>query len=103
MSILRLFPTLALVLVGAPAIANAQQSASRSQPASVPLTQSSLESFFGRRSLFPAVTDTAARLTCPMPVARPDTTRLERMPRARVDSAKMAPMPVARGCTADAK
>jgi hypothetical protein len=38
-----------------------------------------------------------------MPVARPDTTRLERMPRARVDSARMAPMPVAQGCVADAK
>ena len=35
---------------------------------------------------------------CPMPVARPDTTSLERMPVDRRDSAGVSPMPVASGC-----
>jgi hypothetical protein len=38
-----------------------------------------------------------ARL-CPMPVARPDTTALDRMPVGRSDPARTAPMPVVAGC-----
>jgi hypothetical protein len=38
-----------------------------------------------------------ARL-CPMPVARPDTTALERMPVSRPDSTRTALMPVVAGC-----
>ena len=105
MSSIRLLP--ALALLAAPALAHAQLPAYRPQPESAPGRQSSLDSFFGRRSLLPGVTDTLAsramRSTCPMPVARPDTTRLERMPRARIDSAKMAPMPVVHGCVTEAK
>jgi hypothetical protein len=39
-----------------------------------------------------------AQRVCRMPVARPDTTSLERMPVDRRDSARVAPMPVASGC-----
>jgi len=94
MSFIRFLPILSAALLATPAVGHAQQPASR------------LDSFFGRRSLLPAVADTTARAmtsTCPMPVARPDTSRLERMPRIRVDSLKMAPMPVAHGCVASAK
>ena len=35
---------------------------------------------------------------CPMPIARPDTTALERMPIARSDSTHAAPMPLVVGC-----
>ena len=38
-----------------------------------------------------------ARL-CPMPVARPDTTALERMPVSRPDSTRTALMPLVAGC-----
>ena len=102
MSSLRLLPALALALAAAPALANAQQSAPRPQQESV-----GRDSFFALHSSLRAVADTAASRvaisTCPMVVVRPDTTRLERMPRARVDTAKMAPMPVVHGCVADAK
>ncbi|HKN68111.1 MAG TPA: hypothetical protein VJW73_17625 [Gemmatimonadaceae bacterium] len=100
-------PALVLALVSAPAIANAQQSAPRPQADGIGPFHSSLDAFFGRRSLLPTRADTvvsqATRSTCPMLVARPDTTRLERMPRAHVDTAAMAPMPVARGCVAGSK
>ena len=102
MSSLRLLSALTLALAAAPALANAQQSAPRPQPESV-----RQDSSFGRRSLLRAVADTVASRTtistCPMRVVRPDTTRLERMPRARVDTAKLAPMPIVHGCVADAK
>lgn len=102
---LRFLPALALIM--APAVASAQQSPARPQPERVQQSQSSHDAFFGRRSQLPGVADTvvsrAMVSTCPMPVARPDTTRLERMPRVRLDSAKMAPMPVAHGCLAVAK
>ena len=102
MSSLRFLPALALALAATPAVANAQQSAPRPQPESV-----RRDSFFALHSLLRAVADTVASRattsTCPMVVVRPDTTRLERMPRVRVDTAKMAPMPVAHVCAADAK
>lgn len=47
----------------------------------------------------PAKSDAArpARL-CPMPVARPDTTALERMPVSRRDATRPVPVPVVVGC-----
>jgi hypothetical protein len=106
MSSLRFLAALALALVAVPGIAHAQQPAARPQPLTVQRSPSKLDLFFGKRSLLPDVADTAAAretaLTCPMPVARPDTTRLERMPRVRIDSSRMAPMPVLRGCVAAA-
>lgn len=35
---------------------------------------------------------------CPMPVARPDTTAIERMPVSRTDSTRNTSMPVIAGC-----
>jgi hypothetical protein len=105
MSPLRLVPVFALAVIATPVLACAQQSASRAQE-SAWRPSSTLDSFFGRRTLKPTLVDTSAsRVTsiCPMPVARADTTRLERMPRAHLDSLRMAPMPVAHGCVADGK
>jgi hypothetical protein len=52
-----------------------------------------------RAARAPNAPDRARRARiCPMPVARPDTTTLERMPVGRADSARMAPMPVAEAC-----
>jgi hypothetical protein len=105
MSPLRLLPA-ALALLATPALAHGQQSTSRAQVESVQRPFSTLDSFFGRRAQLPSVADTAASRvasSCPMPVAQPDTTRLERMPRARLDSLRMAPMPVAHGCVAKTK
>jgi len=93
-------------LLGTPVFAHAQQSESRPKAESSSRPSSALDSFFASRTLLPAVVDTAASRatsTCPMPVARPDTTRIERMPRVRLDSVRMAPMPVAHGCVAEAK
>ena len=105
MSAHRFIPALAIFAI--PALARAQQPVPPSLKGSMPLSQSSLEALFGRRSLLPPLADTVASgrmiSTCPMPVARPDTSRLEHMPRAHVDSAKMAPMPVAHGCVAKSK
>ena len=101
-----MLPVFALALVAAPALGHAQRSGARPQKESSWRPPPTLDSFFGKRSLLPAVADTAASRvtsTCPMPVARPDTTRLERMPHARLDSVRMAPMPVAHGCVADVK
>jgi len=100
-------PVLALALLAAPARGHAQQSTSPPRSETEARLRSKLDAFFGRRTLLPAVADTTASRamasTCPMPVARPDTTRLERMPRVRRDSIRMAPMPVAQGCVADTK
>ena len=101
-----MLPVFALALVATPALGHAQRAGSRPQAESSWRPSPTLDSFFGRRSLLPAVADTAtSRMTstCPMPVARPDTARLERMPRARLDSVRMAPMPVVHGCVADVK
>jgi hypothetical protein len=106
MSPLRLVPVFVLAVIATPVLAGAQQSASRAQAESAWRPSSTLDSFFGRRTLKPTLVDTtASRVTsiCPMPVARADTTRLERMPRAHLDSLRMAPMPVAHGCVADGK
>ena len=107
MLLLRFVVALALVSVAAPAAARGQQSAVPRQSERIQGPSSSLDRFFGRASVLPGVADTAASRalasTCPMPIARPDTAKLERMPRVRVDSAKMAPMPVARGCVAEAR
>ena len=104
MSLIRFLPALALALLGAPAFAHAQLPTSPPPQGDV---ARALESFVGPRSNLPAVRDTvetrAAQSTCPMLVARPDTTRLERMLRVRVDSSRMAPMPVLRGCVAAAR
>ena len=104
MSSIRFLPALALVLLGAPAFAHAQLPTSPPRQGEVARV---LESPFGPRSNLPAASDTVAtrpaQSTCPMLVARPDTTRLERMPRIRVDSSRMAPMPVLRGCGAATK
>src|SRR5436309_2840303 len=104
MSLIRFLPALALALLGAPAFAHAQLPTSPPRQGDVARAP---ESFFGPRRNLPTVRDTvashAAPSTCPMLVARPDTTRLERMPRVRVDSSRMAPMPVFRGCVAAAK
>jgi hypothetical protein len=104
MSSIRFLPALALVLLGAPAFAHAQLPTSPPRQGDVARAP---ESFFDARANLPAVRDTvaarAAQSTCPMLVARPDTTRLERMPRIRVDSSRMAPMPVLRGCGAATK
>ena len=51
-----------------------------------------------RTSVTPAPNDARPPRVCPMPVARPDTTALERMPIARNDSTHAAPMPVVAGC-----
>jgi len=100
-------PVMLFALLATPAFAHAQQSAPTSPRASLSSLPSNLDSFFGRRALLPPAVDTSAlratASTCPMPVARPDTTRLERMPRARLDSVRMAPMPVAHGCVAETK
>jgi hypothetical protein len=104
MSLIRFLPALALALLGAPAFAHAQLPTSPPQPGDL---ARDLGSLFGPRSNLPAVRDTVAsrakQSTCPMLVARPDTTRLERMPRVRIDSSGMAPMPVLRGCVAAAR
>jgi hypothetical protein len=105
---IRVLPVIALALVGTPALARAQlPSVQPRQPDRVFQPQSSVDILLGRRSQLPNVADTlgarAARSTCPMVVARPDTTRLERMPRLNLDSVKTAPMPVVRGCVADTK
>jgi hypothetical protein len=101
-----MLPIFVLALGATPALGHAQQSTSRQLMESAWRPPSTADSFFGRRSLVPPVADTSVSRvtsTCPMPVARPDTARLERMPRARLDSVRMAPMPVAHGCVAEAK
>lgn len=98
---IRVLPVIVLALLGAPAVARAQLRDSVRRP------QSSVDLLFGRFAQLPNGADTlasrASRSTCAMLVARPDTTRLERMPRAKLDSVKMAPMPVVRGCVADVR
>ena len=100
-------PVMLFALIATPAFVHAQQPALTSPLVSSSFLPSTLESFFGRRALLPTAVDTSASRatasTCPIPIARPDTTRLERMPRARLDSGRMAPMPVAHGCVADTK
>lgn len=111
MSSIRVFSAIALALIGAPALARAQLPAPQPRrPDSAWNPRSSVDVLLGRLRLsapLPNGADSlgsrATRSTCPMPVARPDTTRVERMPRIKLDSVKMAPMPVARGCVADNK
>jgi hypothetical protein len=102
----RVLAGIALALIGAPALARAQLlTLQPRQPDGVQRLQSSVDILLGRRAQLPHVADTlgsrATRSTCPMLVVRPDTTRLERMPRVNLDSVKTAPMPVVRGCVAD--
>ena len=101
----RVLPGIVLALIAAPALARAQLSTPQSrQPDSPRRLQSSVEVLLGRLAQLPNAADTlasrATRSTCPMLVARPDTSRLERMPRVNLDSVKTAPMPVVRGCVA---
>lgn len=111
MSSIRVLPAIALALISAPAVARAQLfTPPPRQPDSVWSPQSSVDILLGRlgvRAPAPNEADTlasrAARSTCPMLVMRPDTARLERMPRIKFDSAKMAPMPVVRGCVGASK
>ena len=111
MSSIRVLPAIALALIGAPTVARAQRfTPPPRQPDSVWSPQSSVDILLGRlgwRAPAPNVADTlasrAAPSTCPMLVARPDTARLEHMPRLKFDSVKMAPMPIVRGCVADNK
>jgi hypothetical protein len=104
----RVLAGIALALIGAPVLARAQlPTLQPRQPDSVQRLQPSVDILLGRLAQLPHVADTlgsrATRSTCPMLVARPDTTRLERMPRVNLDSVKTAPMPVVRGCVADVK
>ena len=52
----------------------------------------------GLASARPAQDSVRPHRLCPMPVARPDTTSLERMPVDRRDSVRVTPMPTASGC-----
>ncbi len=111
MSSIRVVSAIAFVLIVAPALARAQLPAPQPrQPDSAWNPRSSVGILLGRlraNAPLPNGADTlasrATQSTCPMPVARPDTTRLERMPQIKLDSVKMAPMPVVRGCVADNK
>lgn len=97
MSSIGLVMTLAIALLAAPEVARAQQRRFQFPGDSLGRAQPHADSSVTKRQPF------AKQRDCPMLVVKPDTSRLERMPRVRVDSAKPAAMPVLPGCTATPK